>query len=122
MQVEESQGLQKAVFAFEPIYPRCRLYDPPTRKLVLAILLQAFRDIVSPRKYNWKKDEDWHADAMEWFYGERDHPGSFPWVCHHLSIDPSLLRDWVARYDKGDRIQKRSMARNLVRFQIASSG
>lgn len=122
MQVEESQGLQKAAFAFEPIYPRCRIYDPPTRKLVLAILLQAFRDIVSPRKYNWKKDEDWHADAMEWFYGEQDHPGSFPWVCHHLSIDPSLLRDWVARYDKGDRIQKRRMARNLVRFQIASSG
>jgi hypothetical protein len=121
MQIEHNGGLQKESIVFEPIYPRGRNYDPAARKLALAILLQAFRDIVSPRRYNWKKDEDWHTDAMEWFHGEKDHPGSFPWVCHHLNIEPSLIREWLARYNNGDRMQKKRMAQNLIRFQISSS-
>lgn len=110
--------MQLEVLASEPLYPAAKSYDAPSRKLALGILLQAFRDIISPRRSTWKKDEDWQVDALEWFCSDEDYPGSFTWVCYHLHVDRSQLRKWLDRYLTGDRKEKRRLAKKLVRFQI----
>ena len=113
--------MNNEVIPSEPLYPSAISYDPPSRKLALGILLQALRDIVSPRRYKWKADEDWQADALLWFESAEDSPGGCSWVCQHLHIDASRLQGWLARYRSSDLTEKRRMAQELVRFQMPSS-
>lgn len=113
--------MQLEVITAEPLYPKARTADPSARRLALGILLQAFRDIVSPRRSTWKKGEDWQADAEEWFDSESDHAGSLRWVCDHLHIDRFQLRKWLKRYRNSDQAERKEMARRLVRFQIPRS-
>ena len=113
--------MQVEISSSAPLYPESRSYDAASRKLALGILLQAFRDIISPRRSTWKKDEDWQADALDWFQSDEDYPGSFTWVCHHLHVESSQLRGWLDRYLNGSRKEKKRMAQKLVRFQIPRS-
>ena len=55
------------------------------RNLALGILLQAFRDVVSPKKTSNKEWEVWRKDALEWFNSNENHPGSLFWVCEVLA-------------------------------------
>lgn len=102
----------------EGLYPQTKKPDPSLRNLALGILLQAFRDIVAPKKVSNKEWEEWRHDALEWFYAEENHPGSFYWVCEVLEMNANELRGWLALYRKSDSKQKKEMARKLTRFQI----
>lgn len=113
--------MQLDAVAGDTLYPKGKSYDPASRKLALGILLQAFRDIISPRRSTWKKGEDWKADALEWFGSNENHPGSFKWVCHHLHISPERLRTWLHCYLNSDAKEKKRLAKKLVRFQIPRS-
>lgn len=106
--------------ASEGLYPNPerKKADPTSRKLALGILLQAFRDIVSPRRSTWKKGEDWKADAFDWFASDSIYPGSFCWVCHMLQISPSEIRRWLRQYQQSGEADRKRLARKLVRFQI----
>lgn len=102
----------------EGLYPQTKKPEPSLRNLALGILLQAFRDIVAPKKSSNKEWELWRQDAMEWFYSEETHPGSFCWVCDVLEMNPRELRQWLQAYKKSDSSRKKEMARKLIRFQI----
>ena len=71
------------------LYGREKGLEPSVKKLALAILLQALRDLLAPSKSgkenrrNWKR---WQRDAQEWFSCEETTPGSFYWVCEVLNI------------------------------------
>lgn len=102
----------------EGLYPKARRLDPSLRNLALGILLQAFRDIVAPKKSSNSEWEAWRQDAVEWFFSEERHAGSFRWVCEVLETSPHDLRQWLHNYEHSDRRRKREMARKLTRFQI----
>lgn len=108
-------------FASDVLYPKAKNPDYASRKLALGILLQAFRDIVSPRRATWKKGEDWKEDALEWFASEQTYPGSFHWVCQMLQVSPQRLREWLKEYRTSGSEERKRMARKLVRFQIPRS-
>ena len=100
------------------LYPQTKKPDPSLRNLALGILLQAFRDIVAPKKASNQEWELWREDALEWFYSDENHPGSFSWVCEVLEMNRRELRAWLQDYKTSDEEQQKEMARKLVRFQI----
>jgi hypothetical protein len=102
----------------EGLYPQTKKPDPSLRNLALGILLQAFRDIVAPKKSSNKEWELWRQDALDWFQSDENHPGSFFWVCDVLEMNHKELRDWLRAYNKSRGDQKKEMARKLIRFQI----
>jgi hypothetical protein len=104
--------------ASEGLYPQNRKSDGAVRNLALAILLQAFRDIVAPKKASNKEWAVWRQDAAEWFLDEEDGPGSLQWVCDILEMHPRQLRQWLKSYRHSNHAAKKEMAKRLVRFQI----
>jgi hypothetical protein len=102
----------------EGLYPQTKKPDPSLRNLALGILLQAFRDIVAPKKSSNKEWELWRQDALDWFYSDEKHPGSFRWVCDVLEMNHRDLREWLHAYKKSRGERKKEMARKLIRFQI----
>lgn len=110
--------MRTSLLESEGLYPQTKKPEPALRNLALGILLQAFRDIVAPKKASNKEWEEWRQDAFEWFYSFEAHPGSFHWVCEVLEMNPNDLRDWLQQYRKSDTKQKKEMARKLTRFQI----
>jgi hypothetical protein len=89
-----------------------------SRKLALAILLQALRDVVSPKPYTWDRSTNWTEDAREWIQSDDATPGSFRWICQVLEMDYTRLRNWVASYLDGNRIEQTQFSRRLNRLQI----
>ena len=102
----------------EGLYPQTKKSDPSLRNLALGILLQAFRDIVAPKKSSNKEWATWRQDAIEWFMSDEIHAGSFSWVCEVLAMNPKELRSWLHTYKRSGRDKKKEMAKKLVRFQI----
>ena len=100
------------------LYPQTKKPEPSLRNLALGILLQAFRDIVAPKKASNKEWELWRQDAFAWFYSDEVHPGSFHWVCDLLEMSARDLREWLGTYNSSDEAGQKEMARKLVRFQI----
>lgn len=100
------------------LYPRDRKPDSPLMNLSLGILLQAFRDVVSPKKTSHKKWLLWREDALDWFASDKNDPGSFQWVCEVLEISQKDLREWVQAYLLSDEERQKVMAQKLTRFQI----
>lgn len=94
------------------------LPEPPVRKLALGILLQAFRDIVTPRESSGEDWKSWQDDAVEWFEAEDRDPGSLHWVCEILRVNPYGFRTWLRDYQCCDESKRREWARRLVRFHI----
>ena len=99
------------------LYPQVKTPDRPTRNLALAILNQAFRDIVSPNRASqeWKT---WKRDAARWFSSDDVDLGSFHWVCGVLEIDSLKLRDWLETYCTGGLKRRKEVTRKLLRFRI----
>ena len=110
--------MKATILESEGLYPQNRKPDPSMRNLALGILLQAFRDIVSPKKASNKEWELWRKDALEWFGSDETHAGSLLWVCEVLEMDYRDLRNWLEDYRRSGRSRRREMARKLVRFQI----
>ena len=100
------------------LYPQIKKLDTSLRNLALGILLQALRDIVAPKKASNKEWELWRQDALEWFFSDESHPGSFAWVCEVLEIKEKELRAWLHAYKRSPIERKREMAKKLIRFQI----
>ena len=111
-------AMKAAALESEGLYPQIKKPDPPLRNLALGILLQAFRDIVSPKKASNKEWELWRQDAIEWFGSDETHPGSLLWVCEVLEMSPRDLRTWLHDYKSSNGHRRREMARKLIRFQI----
>ena len=111
--------MKATVLESEGLYPQKNQADPSMRNLALGILLQAFRDIVSPKESsNNKESKLWSMDAVEWFYSSETHPGSLLWVCEVLEMDHKELRAWLRDYRRSGRSRKQEMAKKLIRFQI----
>ncbi|MDA2929818.1 hypothetical protein MYX84_07725 [Acidobacteria bacterium AH-259-O06] len=110
--------MKATVLESEGLYPQTKKPDPSLRNLALGILLQAFRDIVSPKKASNKEWKVWRQDALEWFYSTETHPGSLLWVCEILEIDPKELRQWLRDYRCSNSDRRKEMAKKLIRFQI----
>ena len=92
------QMMRTAALESEGLYPQTKKPEPSLRNLALGILLQAFRDIVAPKKASNKEWEEWRQDALEWFYSHENQPGSFFWVCEVLEMNPNDLRNWLQEY------------------------
>lgn len=110
--------MKATVLESEGLYPQTKKPDPSLRNLALGILLQAFRDIVSPKKVSNKEWEMWRQDALGWFYSPDSHPGSLLWVCAVLEMNPKELRQWLRTYRSSNSDRKLDMAKKLIRFQI----
>lgn len=110
--------MKTSVIESEGLYPKTRKPDPSLRNLALGILLQAFRDIVAPKKSASKDWNLWRQDALDWFSSEEKDPGSFCWVCDVLSLSTKELREWLDLYNSSGVEQQREMSRKLTRFQI----
>jgi hypothetical protein len=110
--------MRSAALESEGLYPQTKKPEPSLRNLALGILLQAFRDIVAPKKASNKEWEEWRQDALDWFYSYESQPGSFHWVCEVLEMSPNDLRAWLQDYRQSSAKQKKEMARKLTRFQI----
>jgi hypothetical protein len=102
----------------EGLYPQTKRPDPALRNLAIGILLQAFRDVVSPKKSSNREWELWQQDAMDWFASDEFYPGSFKWVCEMLQATPRDFRVWLENYKRSDPADRKEMARKLIRFQI----
>ncbi len=112
-QQRNSSGLESA-----GLYPREHRPESSLRNLSLGILLQAFRDVVAPKKASNKEWRLWRQDALDWFASEESYPGSFQWVCEVLEMNQRELRQWLEIYLLSDKDRQREMARKLTRFQI----
>jgi len=64
--------------------------EPAVRKIALAMLVQAIRDVRSTDQS--KQASEWKEDALQWFAGGEDSAGSFSWVCQILQWDPGKTR------------------------------
>jgi len=100
-------------------YRRTKGPEASIRKLAVAILLQALRDLLTPsrsgkeNRTNWEK---WQQDALHWFFSEEKAPGSFYWVCEVLNIGSwRILKGLRIRRD---RKQREEVVRKLSEFQI----
>ena len=111
-------AMKATILESEGLYPQNRKPDPSMRNLALGILLQAFRDIVSPKKASNKEWELWRKDALEWFNSNETHAGSLLWVCEVLEMNHKDLRGWLEDYRRSGHSRRREMARSLIRFQI----
>ena len=109
--------MKQAILADESLYPQARAWDRNSKALALAILNQAFRDVVSPNRSS-RDWETWEQDALQWFAASEDHPGSFQWVCGVLDLDSSQLRAWLDSYRGSGTGRRREMARKLIRFRF----
>jgi len=91
------------------------------RKLAVAILLQALRDLLTPSKSgkeNRKHWEKWQQDALHWFFSEENTPGSFYWVCDVLDIGSWRILDVLRSYQRYDREQLKELVSRLSEIQI----
>jgi len=102
-------------------YRRTRGPETSIRKLAVAILLQAFRDLLTPSRSgeeNRRNGEKWQRDALHWFFSEEKTPGSFYWVCDVLEIGSRRILEVLRSYQRYDREQLKGLASKLSKFQI----
>jgi hypothetical protein len=117
-QFKKGNELRAPGLSSDGLYPQSKKSDSSVRNLALAILLQAFRDVIAPKKSSNKEWAIWRQDALIWFFSEEMHPGSFYWVCEVLQMDPWDLRAWLQTYKRSDGKSKKEMVKKLIRFQI----
>jgi hypothetical protein len=102
-------------------YRRTKGPEASIRKLAVAILLQALRDLLTPGRSgkengtNWEK---WQQDALHWFFSEEKAPGSFYWACGLLNIGSGRIREVLRSYQPYDRERLKGIPSRLSKFQI----
>ena len=75
----------------EGLFPVRRKVDPGLVRLAAAMLTQAIRDLLNPKRKlepNWK---EWLADSRSWFNSRVLEPGSFHWVCQVIWLTPEMV-------------------------------
>jgi hypothetical protein len=108
--------------ASEGLFPQKTGHEPSVVALAIAILIQAVRDAIGPRRRSEKDWEIWKLDALEWFSSEEDHPGSLVWVCEVTSIPPKSLRFWFEQVRKLDPESQKEIIQTLTRLAYARNG
>jgi len=114
----KSDSVRSGRLVSDGLYPQSKKSDSAVRNLALAILLQAFRDVIAPKKTSNKEWAIWRKDAMEWFFADDNCPGSFIWVCDVLGMTSGEIRNWLHTYKRSGRTAKKEMVKRLIRFQI----
>ena len=89
-----------------------------TNNLASAILVQAVRDLMSPKKSSQKDWAIWQDDALGWFFSAETTPGSFYWVCEVLDISEWGFRKGVRAFERGSRKQQEEISKKLSGFQL----
>lgn len=92
--------------------------DESARKLAMAVLIQAFRDIIKPKRSRWPRKDDWYADARAWFVSDEVYPGSYRWCCDALQYDPDRFRVWLRDYYGSTKERQDRICRSLGQLQI----
>ncbi len=97
----------------EGLYPKGKRADATIRRLALAILVQALRDVIAKPK---KKGETglWRRDAALWFADQTCYAGGFEWVCEILEREPGELRSWVREYMAARQGKRKELAEGLI--------
>ncbi|RPJ80283.1 MAG: hypothetical protein EHM18_18765 [Acidobacteria bacterium] len=72
--IKKDDGIKNGRLISEGLYPQTKKSDSSVRNLALAILLQAFRDVIAPRKSSNKEWALWRKDAMDWFFANESTP------------------------------------------------
>jgi hypothetical protein len=63
------------------------------RRLWRAMLRRAFEDVEGLHVHgNTNERQTIQISAGRWFMSNDEMPGSFLWVCSHLSLDPGAIR------------------------------
>ena len=89
------------------------------RRLAIAILIQAFRDIAMEGRDDISDElAGWREDARSWFRSMAWEPGSLKWVCSILHLDDQRLREWHSDYQSSKQDTQVAMVKNLRRMQI----
>ena len=105
-------------------YRRTRGPETAIRKLAVAILMQALRDLLTSsrsgkeKRRNW---EQWQQDALHWFFSEEKAPGSFYWVCDIINIGSWRILEVLRSYQRYDREQMKGLMSKLSELQIRST-
>jgi hypothetical protein len=116
-----SAQVKYPILVSSQLYRRTKGPEAAIRKLAVAILLQALRDLWTPsrsgreNRTNWEK---WQQDALHWFFSEEKAPGSFYWVCGLLKIGSGRIREVLRSYQRCDREQLKGLSSKLSKFQI----
>ena len=102
--------------ASEGLYGASRVSASFPRNLALAVLLQAFRDAIPPKRSSDRNGNTWQQDALEWFFISETRPGSFHWICAILQLEPWTLRRWLLTYQRSNSTRKAKMATELFHY------
>lgn len=93
--------------------------DRAIQNLALAILIQAFRDLLSSNSKLPKEERlEIQEDALSWFYSQNRTPGSLEWVGDIIDINPDVLRQWLSHYRQSDQESQHEMAQPIRRMQL----
>lgn len=106
----------------EGLFPQNRRPDRELINLAMGILTQAVRDLISPQKKVEKDWKSWQEDSASWFNSDKNHAGSFLWVCDVIGADPRKLRLWVQELQHLDRKQKKATILSLIRLTYLRNG
>ncbi len=85
--------------------------------MAFAILVQAVRDLMSPKKSSQRDWAIWQEDALGWVFSEETIPGSFYWVCEVLDISEWRFRKGVRAFEHSSRKQQEEMSEKISGFQ-----
>lgn len=71
-------------------------FDPPSpeERLWLAVIKKAVKDLAI---------EEHKEEVRCWFESESEAPGSFVWICIHLGLSKSRIRDAARKILEGDK-------------------
>ena len=108
---------QGSALSSQGLYPQSGRPDPDVRNLATGILVQAVRDMI-PKKYPDKNWKVWRDDSLEWFFDDRDSPGSFLWVCDVLDASPTKIRRWVKVFLGSEVERQKRMASRIINFRL----
>ena len=91
----------------------------PSKNLALAVLIQALRDFFAAQRSGKNNEErSWQEDAKEWFFSEREDPGSFYWVCQFLEVHPSRILELLVAYQNTNAMHQEEWGKRLSRFHV----
>lgn len=102
----------------EGLYPPKSGINRGASNLAMGILMQAFRDVLSPQYRSEKDWAEWRRDSLAWFKADDHHTGSYFWVCDVLGLDPKRVNLWLKEAQKLEPETQKTMVANLLRLRL----